>query len=96
MQIYIDRNKEINDTHVAHFFHKLWESIPNSIEKSALGGERLLIAFRPIVIEMREYFIAKAKEEIVEDVKRYKKHYEHEDEAVVSTCNDIINLINNK
>jgi hypothetical protein len=70
--------------YLSYFFDEFYNNIPNCIEKSALGGEKLFIAFKPVAYEMYKTFvkqqpskhfitqeIAKVKEEIVEKIKNY-------------------------
>lgn len=66
--------KQKVDSEASIFWSKIAENLPKSIERSALGDEKIFRAFYPVYKEIREHFISKMAEQRKEMTDLLEKH----------------------
>lgn len=63
------KEKALEETYLAHFFDKFYNLIPNSKEKSSLGSEILIRAFKPVMKDLirisEQSFVMRLKEDLI-------------------------------
>ena len=78
---------------LAVFWHEISEGLPHSIERAALGDEKILRAIRPAYIKMREYLLTTIEAE-VKGLRKPKQHpFEESDDGYNHALDDILAII---
>jgi len=64
----IDREREKNENEVSVFWDLISSHLPKSVERSALGDEKIFLAFKAAYPSIKNYIVKSTLEEVINEI----------------------------